>query len=402
MNLTDMNTSRPQLPRGNKLFLPKIEYGKFTKETQLSGKKLNSNSTISGEKSSKDFGHEQAAPLLNSKNNMSSFTRFSVLPPIQKSFQAARRLSHTRPLSSVLFSPAMGSSAASNGADADQNEADRVRLCGDAVFQNQPSRCSDYASRNTLQIVGNTALKTSKHSRVLLRGVPRRSYSRPDFTNDEYACQYCEEALLKRTRSRLTNGDKISERWKSSHPHQSAKESPLAHYLQPPNSENLGLQNNNRGKDEIDVTLSRNEVVLIGPKRKNSTNCRLLVNAPKARPVSRCEINVDLSDGETDATQRMEQDETPIPMIEVHPPKTETSSEDNITRGKDRRPLTAARLQLLVNSIDSAKGELPNGSSEVPYTSVREKRRRSALCRNNSKQVDDFLLVHNLRDLGLL
>ena len=61
-----------------------------------------------------------------------------------------------------------------------------------------------------------------------------------------------------------------------------------------------------------------------------------------------------------------------------------------------------ANWKLLMDSLELAKEERPKQCLGVPYTSLREKRRRSALCRNNSKQVDDFLLVHNLRDLGLL
>ncbi|XP_031558219.1 uncharacterized protein LOC116294714 [Actinia tenebrosa] len=133
------------------------------------------------------------------------------------------------------------------------------------------------------------------------------------------------------------------------------------------------------------------------------------------RPISRCHIDINMNDSENINLNLMEDqkvsgdtsdhlfDTTVSTDVLSSAPLIKISTERNSSTEERRESQNPPSIQILINSLDSAKGEVnEDEKTEQPKLSVREQRRRSALCRANSKQVDDFLLVHNLRDLGLL
>lgn len=140
------------------------------------------------------------------------------------------------------------------------------------------------------------------------------------------------------------------------------------------------------------TTQLRNSTLSPNPQRTDKLHQSTL------RPVSRCEISIDVNEGEQGTLEKR----SVAQPLEINQGNIEKSSDLANIDKETKRTQGTPTIQILIDSIDNAKEELPKAGGEVPYTSVREQRRRSALCRNNSKQVDDFLLVHNLRDLGLL
>jgi len=172
-------------------------------------------------------------------------------------------------------------------------------------------------------------------------------------------------------------------------------------------SDNIDSQNENRAQEKNDYRQPSG-------RRKNSTLSTKQSGSPSLltasypngrRPVSRCEISVDVNQPVTTEQQNTvwdPQHNISLVSLRVEAPEIDLTEQNDEGDRTALPPQGTPQIQILIDSIENAREELPKAGSEVPYTSLREKRRRSALCRNNSKQVDDFLLVHNLRDLGLL
>ena len=413
--LSTMNSSRPQIQRGNKLFLPKIEYAKLTEARSFHGENINK-ATAESEKSNEEFANVEKMPLLNDDNNVDSFTRFSVLPPIKDSVLDARRLSRVRRLSSGVFSSANGPSPASNHKVTNKQGGDYrlhkyAGFSGAVAQQRRDFRVADNELVQSLQVVGKHYVGDERKTRPL-PGQSRRSARSPQrsfssVTSSETFDSNCKgcQTLLTRKQAK-TEGAKLSAKLESQMADSvvhtcSKRESLTGPVLRRYNSENVVLlhearvneqNSNNRASQNLDKAAK----VTSRPERTNILTTDFL---PGRRPVSRCEINVDVNEEERDESKHQK---IAPPFIQIDSVRTDQSTKlqqhDNETFDFQGTP----EIQILIDSLDSAKEELPKPGREVPYTSVREQRRRSALCRNNSKQVDDFLLVHNLRDLGLL
>ena len=407
-----MNT-RSQIPRGNKLFLPKIEYAKLAEERPFSGEKPNIKPPlVADEKSNAVFESGEKIPLLNREYDMGTFTRFSVLPPIKDSVRNARRMSRTRRFSSGFSSH--GSSPATNhdtnkrGDEARTNKY--VEFSTMLAQQRRDSNANRMDIGNNLEVVGRPYTREKRRKtretgqRRLKARPPQRSFSSPVSSEaTETSCKGC-QALLSRQRSK-TEGENLSSGHESSKYEAALHTCKKKEHFPGPirsSSDNVYLQNENGfyGKNNNIYPSERRKDSNQTSKQSESAGL-LTTRFPNARrPVSRCEISLDVNPPVTSEqkTQVLDQQQNTSPVsVRIEAPENTTREEKtNVS------PQGTPQIQILIDSLETAREELPKPGSEVPYTSVREKRRRSALCRNNSKQVDDFLLVHNLRDLGLL
>lgn len=421
-----MNMSRQQLPRGNKLLLPKIEYARMVEAEPVNGQKPNTSSGT--EKNNGELEVAEKVPLLNNDNNTGSFTRFSVLPPINDSVRNARRLSRFRRISGAFVS-ANGPSPTSNhelaNRKGDNNKLHKYAGFSSVAVQQRRASAVDHERVQSLQVVGkpysreeyDITTTLSIHGKLNAKS-PRRSFSSPMPTDtSDSNCSAC-TTLLARRRSK-TEGAMDSGNPESVQTYQVAhtcikNKVYTGHILKRFNSEELYLRNDN-------IVSEQNKTVFPSSRRgkkspKLISKPEITINLKTAnlavsdgrRPVSRCEISLDVNE----ATQQLqlvtdrEKKQAYSQKRNFKPPLIQIDNMDEEAPGKQNEETPSApgipQIQILIDSLESAKEERPKEGREVPYTSVREQRRRSALCRTNSKQVDDFLLVHNLRDLGLL
>lgn len=413
--LNAMNT-RSQIPRGNKLFLPKIEYAKLSEDRSFRGERPNVQPTLAaGENGNAVFENGEKIPLLNRDYSMGSFTRFSVLPPIKDTVRNGRRMSRSRRYSSGI------SFSSSNGPSPNQEsnkKGDDARLHKYAEFSSVlvQQRIDSNADGNNLQVVGKPFARAKRREtretgqRQSTTGrPPQRSLSSP-VSSTESSCKGC-QTLLRRHRSQ-TEAEKLSIDPKdlsmdalvhTCNKREELPEQSLARM----SSGNIDTQNENYGQEKFDNRQSsgRSKDSTLTSKQSGSAGL-LTASFPNGRrPVSRCEISVDVNQPLTAEQQTpLMNPQHNISLVSLRVEAPEIDSTEQSDQGDRTAPPAQGtpQIQILIDSIENARGELPQSGSEVPYTSLREKRRRSALCRNNSKQVDDFLLVHNLRDLGLL
>ena len=209
-----MNT-RSQIPRGNKLFLPKIEYAKLSSEDRsFRGERPNVQPTLAaGENGNAVFENGEKIPLLNRDYSMGSFTRFSVLPPIKDTVRNGRRMSRSRRYSSGI------SFSSSNGPSPNQEsnkKGDDARLHKYAEFSSVlvQQRIDSNADGNNLQVVGKPFARAKRREtretgqRQFTTGrPPQRSLSSP-VSSTESSCKGC-QTLLRRHRSQ-TEAEKLS------------------------------------------------------------------------------------------------------------------------------------------------------------------------------------------------
>lgn len=410
-----MNFTRPPIPKGNKLFLPKIEYAKLTDAREFDSKNIERVSP-ENEKSSEDFENLEKVPLLNNDYSLGNFTRFSVLPPIKDGVRGTRRLSRALRFSPTLFGSENGPGPESKNGLAKQQMGDyrsqKSAEYSSEVFKrlHRGSRADDKLVKD-LQVVGKQCVSDKRETRQIpgqgkcnaRRQKAQRSFSSPTSSEGyDSNCQGCQMILMRehsKTEGAKLMGKLVDRQSDSATRHVCSKGEKFSRsVLRGANSDNVlsnkvvyELSRNNKPNQNRyrEATLSPN------PQR---TNLLAFDFHPGVRPVSRCEISVDVNEGE----------QTPLEKHIVELPSKHGGGNPNEPRdvaANDKEIMGSngtPQIQILIDSIDSAKEELPKASKEIPYTSAREQRRRSALCRNNSKQVDDFLLVHNLRDLGLL
>lgn len=412
-----MNTSRPQIPKGNKLFLPKIEYAKLTEgQSRFDGEKPNiKTATSESEKSNGEVEKSEKVPLLNSEYNMGTFTRFSVLPPIKDGVRNVRRMSRARKFSTGLYASANGPNRGSNyeqsNKQADDYRSHKYAGLSNAVARQRRDSNADNELVQSLQVIGKQYVRGKRQTRHSLgqgRGnarSPRRSFSSPNPSETgDSTCLGCQTVFTRRRSKTLDAnlGEKFASQVDLRIIHTcNNKETRTGSVLRRFNSDNLELQKERRvleqnNNNQASQSHEKASTLIYKPERTNLLTTDFSLGR---RPVSRCEISVDMNEGVKDTVK---QKNVAPPLIQIDRIETHHTTalahEDEDTLNPQGTP----QIQILIDSIDSAKEELPKPGREVPYTSVREQRRRSALCRNNSKQVDDFLLVHNLRDLGLL
>lgn len=412
-----MNT-RSQISRGNKLFLPKIEYAKLAAERSFSAERPNIKTTLVGddEKSNSELEDGEKVSLLNRDNSMGPFTRFSVLPPIKDSIWNARRMSRTRRFSSgVSFASANGPPSTNRETNRKGDEGRSHKYVEFSSLVAQQRRDSNSDNGKNLQVVGRNYARGKRktretdHCRFKAR-TPQRSFSSPVFSEASESASTCKacQTLLTRKRSK-TEGETLN------FDPENPKVEALAHtckknetvpgqFLRRFNSDNFDLQSENRAYENSRPSGRRTDLAL-SPKQSESANLSITAFPNGRRPVSRCEINVDVNlplTAEHETQILDHQQNIARPSIRVEGPEIGLIERNAQGEKNSLSPQGSPQIQILIDSLEIAREEIPKAGSEVPYTSVREKRRRSALCRNNSKQVDDFLLVHNLRDLGLL
>lgn len=410
-----MNT-RSQIPKGNKLFLPKIEYAKLTEDRPLGDENPNMKTVFSDDELEKSNGEsetEEKIPLLNLNYNMGTFTRFSVLPPIQDNARHGRRLSNARRFS---FASSNGS-AASHDTSRKSSEGKSHKNVDFSSFVAQQRKDSSGEYDKHLQVVGRPCLAEKRETlgKDQLRSkprIPQRSFSSP-VGSDSYksSCKGC-NALLIRQRSK-TEGGKYpidSQSRTDVVQHTCIRSEEFSGKIQKRfNSNSLRLQSEHHAyeKNNNRIQSERRKGSTTATRQSESIGLSVATLANGRRPVSRCEIDLNVNSSvsfEQDTHVLNEQRSNSPPSISIYESKEKTASNNK----RDQSEETAyslqgmPQIQILIDSLENAREELPKASMDVPYTSLREKRRRSALCRNNSKQVDDFLLVHNLRDLGLL
>ena len=361
------------------------------------------------------FSNGEKVPLLNRDYSMGSFTRFSVLPPIKDTVRNARRMSRSHRYSSGI------SFSSSNGPSPNQEanrKGDDARLHKYAEFSSVlvQQRIDSNVDGNNLQVVGKPYARAKRREtretgqRQFTTGrPPQRSLSSP-VSSTESSCKGC-QTLWRRQRSQ-TEGEKLSIDPKDLsmdalvHTCNKREEFP-GQILARMSSGNVDSQNENDAQEKFDnrQPSGRRKDSTLTSKQSGYAGL-LTASFPNGRrPVSRCEISVDVNQPLTAEQQTPvmnPQQNISLVSLRVEAPEIDSTEQSDQGNRPALSPQGAPQIQILIDSIENARGELPQAGSEVPYTSLREKRRRSALCRNNSKQVDDFLLVHNLRDLGLL
>ena len=389
----------------------------------VNGQKPNTSSGT--EKNNGELEVAEKVPLLNNDYNTGSFTRFSVLPPINDSVRNARRLSRLRRISGAFVS-ANGPIPTSNhelaNKKGDNNKSYKYAGFSSVAVQQRRVSTVDNERIQSLQVVGKPYSReeydittTLSINGKLNAKSPRRSFSSPMPTDtSDSNCSAC-KTLLGRRRSK-TEGAKHSGHPESVQVAHTCNKNKVytEHILKRFNSEKLYLRNDN-------IVSEQNKSV--SPSSRREKKSPKLISKPEItinlktsnlavsdgrRPVSRCEISLDVNE----ATQQLqlvtdrEKKQAYSQTRNFKPPLIQIDNIDKEAPGKQNEETPSApgipQIQILIDSLESAKEERPKEGREVPYTSVREQRRRSALCRTNSKQVDDFLLVHNLRDLGLL
>lgn len=362
--------------RGNRFFLPKIEYARLDNNPKLTDFDLNGyleedTKTYEGNKRTERFESQSN----NHDQPSATFTKFSVLPPIcdpgPTRGKYLRELDRTR-----------------SDDKYDQLELD-IRNRGSllrrqsALLHGERDGATKINTGNAdLHIIGQGFSGVSPQSTLVTREndllLARRPFSTPHastlVTTEQSTAQHRTQRFkFRRFNSESSQGKRPSYR----------------------NTDSFVSSNDN--------------LSLLSPtsdyKRKVSTS-GLNVDFPPSRPVSRCHINIDVKKT-TDGTNEGENlssepsnnnEQNTSEHLSPSAPFVRVSDEDpNNTENNNKPP----SIQILIDTLETAKNEIPD-KLELPKMSVREQRRRSALCRVNSKQVDDFLLVHNLKDLGLL
>ena len=420
-----MSTSRVPL-RGNKLFLPKIQFHKLGNKPLSNVLQLNENSTDSEDLSDADDGEKlttassEVMPVLHNEVQCPSFTRFNVLPPIPGRRYSPRNFEESRLTASLSSIP------------------DKQSVSGDA--SGKRTRRTNYLTRQKATIEVDTEVvdesRKSSPQREELR--PRaksqsnkhfqRSYSETNTATQESVAPVLsisdfslERKGLASKRCKICSVLGPTENDGScSHRHRVWEES-IDRSLQSTTSSGVS-------RTRINETVSRlryfnSEGISANSKNSGSTSKTNTLILPKneekldfpgleKRPLSRCQIDLDLNEMEYSAvkTQKDQNGNDKISFkfdtCNVSSSSIRVPSEDSdlfsVNNSGNSMNFLSPQIQILVESIDDAKEDLQKQTLGVPFTSTREQRRRSALCRNNTKQVDDFLLVHNLRDLGLL
>ena len=364
--------------RGNRLFLPKIEYTRLensapTLENHEGNEDINFNedtentSEGSNYTNKRNVGHSKK----QSKDRPSvTFTKFSVLPPICSNGTTTGK--YYKHMSKSLSEDKLDD-------ELSHRKAGSLLRRQPALFHKERGDVKTNINTGNLQIVGQSYKGNFQPSTVDKRKSEHLIARRPSSTPQSGNKQSKQESDYRT--QRLTKFKRFnSESSQDTNPIYRNTSS-----LMPSNEKNMLLLS--------PTDLKRNSL--------------LSVNSQPSRPVSRCHIDINMNDTETlmqpkesenrsrsVAVNALSQDTEDYDFSRSSSaPLVQISNEDN-----DSKPPS---IQILIDTLETAKTEIPE-KLELPKMSIREQRRRSALCRVNSKQVDDFLLVHNLKDLGLL
>lgn len=415
-----MSASRAPL-RGNKIFLPKLKFQKVKKKPLSDILQLDENNSesdhFSDEGENWSESHAQIIPLWQSELQTSTFTRFTVLPPILGKRFSPKDFEYNR------LSSGLNAIEDTQSLPGEYNKGKFVRR---ASYLKRQKTTVDHE----LELNGNEIERPSSEGEVVLPKARKQSL------NKQFQKSYSETNADVRLGSRMTPKVSVSDsslekesltlkkckicsilgpeliNGSCSHQQRFFEESLAVGTSQPRtlvadrlsvNSINEHASRLQRSNSEeiIETTLKGNTLFL--PKREENSDLTIF----ERRPLSRCQIDLDLTQMEYSDTEKNQQANAEQLDEQANIfPTTIVSNEENelfsATNSENKLSFETPQIQILIESIDDAKDDLPKQTLGVPFTSTREKRRRSALCRNNTKQVDDFLLVHNLKDLGLL
>lgn len=429
--------------RGKKLFLPKIEYNKLENSTTESWNtaKLNydsSDESVVQETIENDDLEKSSSPAADlSDRNGISFTTFSVLPPIQgsKTSSKGKLPSHnTRQLSDCSVSGEEELYYKRKGSSLHRQTV--VLTPGDR----EPINLQKTNTDNPLKIVGKrySGLKNTRNHQQAMLAMDDRNRSRSgNLTSRPSTTPNAAHPFICGAKSSRPLSDSENDNGLTSSPGlipQTDRSGARISGRRLSKFRRFNSDTSNEGKheslEELHASKNPNHSLL---SRANLPQANLLLNpserylggnnksglnpnCPSPRPLSRCHIDINMNESENINLSLMEEDRTVPGNTSDHlfdttlsadalssAPLIQISTEQNSSTEERRESQNPPSIQILIKSLDSAKEEgLQDDKTEQPKLSVREQRRRSALCRANSKQVDDFLLVHNLRDLGLL
>ena len=388
-----MNTSSFPF-RGPKLFLPKIVFEKLSDNSIADAYSLKASEEkhFSDCKDDRNLAVDsQTVPLLNESYDFTSFTRFDVLPPIshRRNSTRVRQVSNARRLS-TNFSSTQGNYMTRNRRPSfarwhnicqETNEKGQIAedLKGLEVKGNSYGETAEGATIRGKWESGNSNVhklaigvtgSNRRGKKVLetVSGKDREKNIKTDYNN-----------------IRLSLKQGKSQQDKQASDFTKKRREP---FIRSMNSDKQSMEESNINNSSVRVDSGK-----------------LSVSQPSRRPVSRNQIDLDLQEhSEGESVQKREENRPNELLLQVN---TKPTMEVKGTRRRsevinDRRSALGGHVDILLETLDFAKKDLTKETLGVPFTSTREQRRRSALCRNKPKQVEDFLLVHNLRDLGLL
>ena len=406
-----MSASRATL-RGNKVFLPKIKYQNVKKKPLSDILQLDENNSdsenLSDEGENWSKSSSRVIPLWRSElEQATTFTRFTVLPPIlgrrysPKDFENNKLSSGLKTIQDTKSLPNnFKGKFVKRATYLKRQKATDLELNSDELrkSRSESEAVLPKARKQSNKQFRKSYSETNKEFQLDERDVPKTAVS--DLFLEKGAnskkCKVC--CVL----GPDVNGGSCS------HKHRFFEE-----HLAGVRSKQETLSGNQTINDQVTSVRRCNSEGITGtglkanafiqlPKSEDSPELIVL----DRRPLSRCQIDLDLNQMENSYREE-------TPHGKAHQPEQEntfssatTSSEESdlfsTTSDSGRSNFESPQIQILIETIDDAKDKLPKQTLSVPFTSTREQRRRSALCRNNTKQVDDFLLVHNLKDLGLL
>lgn len=420
-----MSTSRVPL-RGNKLFLPKLQFQKLGNKPLSNVLQLDENSTDSedlwdeGEKLM--TGNSELIPIWNNEAQSASFTRFNVLPPIPGRRYSPKNFEQSRlsaSLGSIPDKPSLPDDASGKRTrrnsyltrqkatvETDEGDSESRKSCSqrEELLPRAKSQSNKHLQRSYSET--NAAKKQSDRVTPML-SISDFSLEREGLTSKR--CKICsilgpnenDGSCSHRQRVGLEESIDRSLQSITSSRVSRTRVNETVSCLKRFNSEGISANNKSSGPNWKANTL-------ILPKKVEKSD----FPGHEKRPLSRCQISLDLNEMEYPAAETHidqngnEEISFKFDTCDASSSSTLVSSEENdlfsLANIGNSMNFESPQIQILVESIDDAKEDLQKQNLGVPFTSTREQRRRSALCRNNTKQVDDFLLVHNLRDLGLL
>ncbi|XP_032223457.1 uncharacterized protein LOC116604752 [Nematostella vectensis] len=427
-----MDSGNSTNPRGGKLLLPRLEYSQLANGSNVEYRKMRKeNAQVDGiflSDQSRDLFQKDGEHAVDKERHESAaFTKFSVLPPIRdkdpsikQAFRNTRRPSNIRTEMFDKLKDSRSSLDSQQRRDSFQTRNVRTGM------KQEPYGIS---SSNSLAIVGRSFTGPEFEGLVVdgldcIKTSPqRRPSSMPSPASRQAVCSHCGEIVLRKkypSRDSITSNMEnlwnipgVSQRGQNLRRFNSDTSSTIISVEKSDRKFCLCGSNNTGSRSRTESTRRLKSSAFLSADNGNK---KMGEGTRSPRPLSRCHIEIKMSDlpggadknlskvkaNDGDRLELVTNDTTTAleaPSIQIETPELNenNSHEENVNTYE-----ASPQMQLLIDSLDKAKEELPKEQLEMPQMSVREKRRRSALCRVKSKQVDDFLLVHNLRDLGLL
>jgi len=389
-----MNGANGQNTRGNRFFLPKIEYSRLESHSRLTPDlEVTSNrEDVKNKEESRRFELFET-PSNISDQTAATFTKFSVLPPIRH--HGSTRGKYLRDLEKTRS----------------DDRYDELKLEG--------RRRSNSLRRQTALLPGEGEV-----TKKINTGENDFQIIGQRFTGVSSRIRRENDSLFARRPSSTPYISTITTTNVTTAQHSDLQRIHRFHKFKRFHSESSKDKNPAQRVSGTIISSNDNLTTLLHPgndnKRKVSMS-GLEVEFSPSRPVSRCHIDINVTEAKRTNEQNDEKQQlsteletnnqhtistnilmSPLkPIVQISEVADVDDNNDNNSNNDNNNNTATPSIQILIDTLETAKNEIPD-KLELPKMSVREQRRRSALCRVNSKQVDDFLLVHNLKDLGLL